>query len=233
MAEAASRNAISGGIQLWEHRCMESQDDPEARIQELERPLVDTAGASEAEATPTPGGGADPPDPPVPPSPSTYSDPFLETTPRLHSGNRVLWVLAAFFVFDLIALGGGISVYNAHRLSRGSDIASPTPNISPTNLAPSPASGPTPPPGGELSVSGINASHTIACNDGTVSVSGTSNTVVISGHCTTLTVSGTRNSVAVDAVDTIEASGFNNQVTYHTGSPRISKAGESNVVEQG
>jgi Protein of unknown function (DUF3060) len=56
---------------------------------------------------------------------------------------------------------------------------------------------------------------------------------VISGHCTSLTVSGVQNSVTVDAVDTIEADGFNNQVTYHTGSPRISKSGDSNVVQQG
>ena len=31
----------------------------------------------------------------------------------------------------------------------------------------------------------------------------------------------------------IEAAGFNNQVTYHSGSPKISKSGESNVVQQG
>jgi hypothetical protein len=46
-------------------------------------------------------------------------------------------------------------------------------------------------------------------------------------------VSGVQNSVTVDAVDTIETSGFNNHVTYHTGSPSINKAGESNVVQRG
>jgi hypothetical protein len=56
---------------------------------------------------------------------------------------------------------------------------------------------------------------------------------MISGHCTSLTVSGVQNSVTVDTVDTIEASGFNNRVTYHTGSPTINKVGESNVVQQG
>ncbi|CFR86846.1 membrane protein [Mycobacterium tuberculosis] len=75
--------------------------------------------------------------------------------------------------------------------------------------------------------------RTIACNDSIVSVSGMSNTVVITGHCTSLTVSGMRNSVTVDSVDTIEAAGFNNEVTYHSGSPKISNAGGSNSVQQG
>ncbi|HME50571.1 DUF3060 domain-containing protein, partial [Mycobacterium sp.] len=40
-------------------------------------------------------------------------------------------------------------------------------------------------------------------------------------------------SVTVDAADSIEASGFNNQVTFHSGSPSVDKSGESNVVQQG
>ncbi len=73
----------------------------------------------------------------------------------------------------------------------------------------------------------------MACNESIVIVSGISNTVEITGHCASLTVSGVENSVTVDAVDTIEASGFNNQVTYHTGSPRINRIGDSNIVRQG
>jgi len=42
-----------------------------------------------------------------------------------------------------------------------------------------------------------------------------------------------QNSVTVDAVDSIDAAGFNNQVTYHSGSPKISKSGDGNVVQQG
>jgi Protein of unknown function (DUF3060) len=56
---------------------------------------------------------------------------------------------------------------------------------------------------------------------------------VITGHCKSLDVSGVQNKVTVDAVDTIEASGFNNQITYHTGSPSIDKSGDGNVVQQG
>jgi hypothetical protein len=97
----------------------------------------------------------------------------------------------------------------------------------------SPTSGSTAPPGESLSVAGINQNHTIVCDNNAVIVSGISNNVKISGHCTKLSVSGVQNSVTVDAVDTIEASGFNNKVTYHTGSPRISNAGQSNVVQRG
>ena len=60
-----------------------------------------------------------------------------------------------------------------------------------------------------------------------------SNTVVITGHCVSLTVSGLNNAITVDAVDAIDASGLNNQVTYHSGSPKISKSGDGNLVQQG
>jgi hypothetical protein len=42
-----------------------------------------------------------------------------------------------------------------------------------------------------------------------------------------------KNSVTVDAADTIDASGLNNQVTIHSGAPKISKSGVDNVVAQG
>jgi hypothetical protein len=193
---------------------------------------------------------AGPPTPPPPP-PFSYGGPFPGTSPRPPSGTRVWWILAAVFVIGVLAVVGGIAAFAAHRFSRvGSITVSPPPSISrgntlprqtPSSPAPSgtgtqtpSATGPsTPPPGGNLSVSGINENRTIACNDSIVSVSGVSNTVVIIGHCTSLSVSGLQNSITVDAVDTIEASGFNNQVTYHSGSPKISKSGESNVVQQG
>jgi Protein of unknown function (DUF3060) len=56
---------------------------------------------------------------------------------------------------------------------------------------------------------------------------------VITGHCATLTVLGSQNTVTVDDADTINAYGSNNNVTYHSGSPHINKAGEEVVVEQG
>ncbi len=57
--------------------------------------------------------------------------------------------------------------------------------------------------------------------------------VSITGHCASLSVSGVQNSITVESVDSIEASGFNNKVTYHSGAPKISNSGGSNVVQQG
>lgn len=88
------------------------------------------------------------------------------------------------------------------------------------------------PPGGSISVAGIGENRTVACNDSQVDVSGFTNTVTITGHCASLTVSGEQNHVTVDAADTISASGFNNEVTFHSGSPQVDNSG-TNVVQQG
>jgi len=87
--------------------------------------------------------------------------------------------------------------------------------------------------GGNLSVAGINVSRTIACNDSSVSVSGVSNTVVITGHCASLSVSGVQNKVTVQAADSIQASGFNNEITYLAGSPHIDQSGQGNAIQKG
>ncbi|MGO9152792.1 DUF3060 domain-containing protein [Mycobacterium sp.] len=238
---------------------MNAEDDPERRIRELEQPLSDAARASELGGTQPPGGYNYPPgssDPyaspwagaPIPPPPLNYGGAFPGTSPRPPSGNRVWWILGAVLVIGILALVGGIAAFAAHQFSRaGSVVLSTPPSISRTTTAPrtspktlprltpsSPSAAPsTPPPGGNLTVAGINENQTIACNDNTVDVSGVSNTVVITGHCTSLTVSGVQNAITVDAVDTIDASGFNNKITYHTGSPKISKSGAGNVVQQG
>ena len=75
----------------------------------------------------------------------------------------------------------------------------------------------TAPSGGQISVAGVSESKTIACNDSHVSVSGVSNTVTITGHCANVTVSGMQNHVTLDDSDQINASGFDNVVTYHSG----------------
>jgi Protein of unknown function (DUF3060) len=228
---------------------MNPEDDPERRIRELEQPLSDAARASELGGT-QPAGGYNYQSPwagapiPPPPPPGSYGGPFPGTSPRPPSGNRAWWILGALFVIGVLALVGGIAAFAAHQFSRGGSVVLSTPpSISRTTTAPrtsprltpsSPSAAPsTPPPGGNLSVAGINENQTIACNDNTVDVSGVSNTVVITGHCTSLTVSGVQNAITVDAVDTIDASGFNNKITYHAGSPKISKSGAGNVVQQG
>lgn len=244
---------------------MNPEDDPEARIRQLEQPLADAARASELGSPQPPGGSAYqayPPPGPVPPPPpmpppygSTYGSydsygsqpPFPGATPRSSSGNRLFWILAAVFVVGILVMVGGIVAYAGSHLSRTLSTLTPTfPTISsPAGTVPppsgtktrnpstGPSTSPAPPPGGDLTVSGLNENKTLACNDSVVEISGMSNTVVITGHCASLTVSGIENTVTVDAVDTILASGINNKVTYRSGSPKVSKSGSGNVVQQG
>jgi hypothetical protein len=230
---------------------MDAQDDPEKRIRELERPLADTARPSEFGGSPAPDQPYAPgPPPPPPPSPGNYGGPFLGP-PQRPSGNRTLWILGTVIAVGILALAGGIAAFAAHQISGVRSIIVSPPTMSedtdspeattPSSPAPStsrtrtskPSTSATAPPGGELSVSGTNEKRTIACNDSVVSVSGVSNTVTITGHCATLTVSGVQNAVTVDAVDSIDASGFNNTVTYHSGAPKISNSGGSNAAQPG
>ncbi len=229
---------------------MKPEDDPEARIRELERPLADTARASEM------GGGQPPSDyshptgaslpPPMPPT--GFDSPTPWTAPRPPSRNWVGWVIPAFFIIGAIAVPLGFAVAGIFRMTHGGFVhPSPKPSISTSYSAPSasqartpapasstpPSQAPTAPAGASLTISGINENRTIACNQSKVNVSGISNKVVITGHCASLNVSGVQNSITVDAADSIEASGFNNQITYHTGSPSIENSGEQNAVNQG
>jgi hypothetical protein len=91
----------------------------------------------------------------------------------------------------------------------------------------------TVPQAGTLQVSGTGTTKTIPCNGGYLSVSGTTNTITITGHCTSVSVAGHGNHVTIDNTDAISASGTNNLVTYHWGSPKIANAGTSNTVLQG
>ncbi len=222
---------------------MTSEDDPEARIRELEQPLAETARASEAtEIQPpskwaAPSAPAGPPPPPLPYSGSLFGPP-TQTSSR----NRTWWIVAAVFVIGMIALPAAILFFTAHQFSHSRlTTLFPTPSISPDLPSPSSAMTPTtpaavpsaPPSGGNLTVAGINENRTIACNQTSVSISGVSNTVVITGHCTSLSVSGVQNKVTVEGVDNIEASGFSNQVTYLKGSPHVEESGQGNVVHQG
>ncbi len=148
------------------------------------------------------------------------------------------WILGTVIVIGVIALAGGIAAFAAHQISGVKSFITSPPSVS-TSPAPSasrraaPSTSPAPPRGARLSVAGINESRTIACNDNIVSVSGVSNTVTITGHCASLSVSGVQNAVTIEAADAITASGFNNKVTYHSGTPKISNSGDSNVVTQG
>jgi hypothetical protein len=284
MQKLPNANELFGPILLWEYLCMKSDDDPEARIRELEQPLTDAARASEignpppgkwaappAPAFPPPAqpyGGATPPPPAQPydgatppppppyggaPPPLPYSGSFGSTS-SFGTGSRsqVWWILAAVFVIGMIALPAAILFFTTRTISHsGITTLLPNPTVAPTVVAPSggvtaapapapgvvpsnpPTAAPTAPAGASLSISGINETRTIACNNSIISVSGVQNTVIITGHCASLSVSGVQNKVTVEAVDSIEASGFTNQITYHKGSPSIDKSGDGNVVQQG
>lgn len=230
---------------------MAANDNPEDRIRELERPLADAARASELGGA-QPAGQAYPPGPASPPPPAqwSYGGPYLGPPPQRPSGNRMWWILGTVIAVGVLALAGGIAAFAAHQISGVRSIISSPPTISGTfappssstsspgpstsrSTTPTPSTSAVPPAGDRLRVSGLYQNRTLACNDSIVIVSGVSNTVVITGHCARIMVSGVQNTITVDAVDTIDASGFNNKLTYHSGTPAISNAGDSNVVEQG
>ncbi len=226
---------------------MKSEDDPEARIRELEQPLADAARASEAAANPPPGKWAPPPGPPLS-SPTTlpYGGSFQTLPAGARRQGRGLWILLALFVVGMIALPIGIFVFSTHQMSRGGlTTLLPAPSVSSISPSPSgaapgtvsvapPTSSATTVPAGEnITVSGISEVRTIACNGGSVSVSGITNNVTISGHCTSVTVSGIQNEVIADAADRIQVSGSGNHVTYHNGSPKVGNSGLNNVVQKG
>lgn len=244
-------------ILLWEYLWMESDDDPEARIRELEKPLADTARASEAGVTPPPGKWAAPPDPAFrsptpgpgyPPPPPSYGTPGPWTSPRPAARYRLWWILAAFFIIGTVAIPLGFAFFGIHQATHNGLVTRwPTPTTASISAAPPAASTqvpsaappatatptPTAPAGASLTISGIKENRTIACNQSVINISGISNRVVITGHCASVHVSGVQNVITVDAADSIDASGFNNQITYHTGSPTIENSGEGNVIQQG
>jgi hypothetical protein len=87
--------------------------------------------------------------------------------------------------------------------------------------------------GGSLTVKGNGETKTIACNDGYLTVDGRDETVTVTGHCARVSVDGVIHHVTVDSADTIDVDGVNNVVTYHAGSPHVTKSGAQNNVQQG
>lgn len=169
--------------------------------------------------------------------------------PRKPSAGIPWAVFGIIAVVFLVAIGIGAFVWTRMSASTGPHVSSGGGSIDipafPSVEIPSMPSIPAVPgapdtdsgvmtgaPGQDLTVSGIDVNKTITCNDANVTVSGIRNTVNITGHCVKISVSGMNNVVTVDAADTIGASGFDNRVTFHGGSPQIDSMG-SNVVQQG
>ena len=189
---------------------MDPKDDPEARIRELERSLNEQARTSElgvsGSAHPPPSGSFGP----QYPVPGSFGGAPFPQLIRSRSVVRLGWLM--FAITAVVGIAIATAVFFAFY---------------------KPTSGLTVAPGGSISVSGSSEDEAVVCNGGgSVSVSGFSNTVTVTGQCTELTVSGFENKVVVDSSETIDASGFNNEVIYHFGTPHINKMGD-NVVQQG
>ncbi|HSS23103.1 MAG TPA: DUF3060 domain-containing protein [Mycobacterium sp.] len=54
----------------------------------------------------------------------------------------------------------------------------------------------------------------------------------MTGHSANLNIFSYDNKVTVDSADTINISGYNNTVTYHSGAPKITDSGYSNTIHQ-
>lgn len=225
---------------------MEPQDDPEARIRALEQPLADNARATELGTsgyTAQNDAYLPPPLPPMPPQapgpyqqgpyqPPGYNAPWSPQPQKSSAG--VPWVIFAIAAVVFMAIAGAVGFFIMQK-STSSIPSFPgvtIPSISVPSMPSTPSQPTAAAPGEQLSVSGMGENRTLECNDNPVTVSGMGNTVTITGHCTTVTVSGMQNNVTLDSSDQINASGVNNVVTYHSGSPDINNGG-ANKVEQG
>lgn len=237
---------------------MNRDDDAERRIRELERPLADAAQVSEL-GTGTPPRGYPPPGyyPPPPPTGAPFPGAsYPGGEPKPSRGIRVGWIMFAVIVLGLVL--GGVGIVANQFASTTRSLTNPTskPGVAggggsfttlrPTTRTPAPSREASPeapappantesipPPNGTISVAGMGQNRTFTCDNNTVTVSGVSNTVVLQGHCTRVDVSGVENTVTVDSADAIVASGMHNRVTFHSGSPEVSKSGISNNIDRG
>ena len=188
---------------------MNADDDPEARIRELERPLSDFGAPVELTA------------------PSIGSEGHRSPPRGNGRGYAVVFsVMAAVFV---IATAAALFL-----MSRGSTGTTPGHPTIPSGAAPPVVASPAVPvPGVTIIITGAGENKTVACDGNDVSVSGVSNTVVLTGECAGLTVSGIGNIITADSTPRITVSGLNNRVTYHAGNPEVGTSGLDNVVERG
>jgi serine/threonine kinase PknH len=95
---------------MWEHPGVDPQDDPEARIRELERPLSEAAGMSELGAAKRQYTSA-----------VTYGPP-----PRTTAGVRGRTTVLGVVAIGLVALAAGVAVVIARHSSDGSSTGGPS-----------------------------------------------------------------------------------------------------------
>lgn len=202
---------------------MNADDDPEARIRDLERPLSDFARAAELTV----------------PSAGTEG----QVLPALRVRRRIAVAVSAMAA--VFAVGAAAAVF---LIAGGSTNTTPGHPAMPSGAAPEPPAAPVEAPeppvaappavpvpdsAATIIISGAGENKTLACVGRKVSVSGVSNTVVLTGPCGDLTVSGIGNVITVDSTPKVTASGLNNRVTYRSGNPEVQTSGFDNVVEGG
>jgi hypothetical protein len=261
---------------------MDPNDDPEARIRELEQASgadravelgIEQSGPSYSYVPPAQSDSYVPPPmpssyPPAPPAPaptsgygppSGYPPPLQQTwsaaptpppsgpfsgangylrpswgTVRRSGSRRLVWIPIAIGLF---AFAPGLITFATHAFNTGvshTSSGSTSSSGGGFTFAPTTAAAPTTPsPGSSQSVSGIKDTKTVICNDSDLIISGSSNTITVTGQCASVTVAGTGNIVVLDSAESITASGFDNKVTYHSGTPHITNPVGGNVIEQG
>lgn len=185
---------------------MTAEDDPEARIRELERPLSVSVDAAELTAS----------------GPRGNRPRITVALGALAAVAAAAAAAAAFLVTD----GSTSTTPGRPAVPRGAD--APTSSRVPAAAPPA-----TTAPGETLMVLGAEQSKTLVCAGNDVSVSGVRNTVVLTGPCAGLTVSGIGNVITVDSTPTITTSGIDNRITYRSGDPEVSTSGLGNIVERG
>lgn len=231
---------------------MNPEDDPEARIRQLEQPLADhgavelgtsqsTGNDFQTSALPPPVYGP-PPEPtyhqqsPYGPPPFGVSFPPGPTKSGPPFG-LIFGLVGAVVV--LIVAGIGVLAWKLTSATEGigtrpgfSDVSGDDgPTLLPTRVPrDQPPKVAVAPAGGQYSVSGVDENETIECNGSNITVSGVNNTVTLFGHCLSVTVSGVENQVTIDSVDEIGASGFDNQVIYRSGDPEVSVTSSNSVT---
>jgi hypothetical protein len=208
---------------------MNSQEDPEARIRDLERSLADVARTSELGTEQYPGSyGNTAPLPPPPPPPgyppgyppppgyynAPYTAPYPATPPRSSGGFSWWWLIVATFVIGGIAVGAGVAVFGANVFSSGSSIASSIrdrPDFSggggtltgvPTGRPDSPG-GKTQLPQAEPSVPPPGAVVTIGSIGENTTIACNDSTVTVSGIDNTIVITGHCLNLTVSGIDNV------------------------------
>jgi hypothetical protein len=207
---------------------------------------------------PQPGYAPPPPPygaPPPPPygSPPSYGDPYqppfgTHYTPIQKKGGAPVGLIIGLIAVVLIVVFGGIAAFiwnvsstveevagGGGSVDRPGTVTFSPPSISiPSIVIPTipTTAEETPTPGEQFSVSGIDETKTVPCNEANINVSGVNNTITLTGHCRSVTVSGVENNVTIDSADEIGASGFDNTIIYRSGDPKIDASG-SNTVNRG